>query len=67
MKTKTKKNNAPKPNANGSNGKPAADDIALAAYCIWEQEGRLAGHDVENWLRAETLLLQAQTPATFRA
>jgi hypothetical protein len=29
------------------------EDIALAAYKIWEKEGKQHGHDVEHWLRAE--------------
>ena len=29
------------------------EDIAERAHKIWEQEGRLTGHDLDHWLRAE--------------
>lgn len=29
------------------------EEIALAAYSIWEQEGRPEGRNVEPWLQAE--------------
>jgi hypothetical protein len=28
-------------------------EIALAAYYIWEKEGRPQGHELDHWLRAE--------------
>lgn len=28
-------------------------EIAMAAYYIWEKEGRPHGHDLDHWLRAE--------------
>lgn len=34
--------------------------IAARAYNIWEQEGCPQGHDVANWLLAETQLKQEQ-------
>lgn len=34
--------------------------IALRAYYIWEEEGRPQGHDVANWLLAETQLKREQ-------
>lgn len=34
--------------------------IAARAYNIWEQEGRPQGHEVANWLLAETQLKREQ-------
>jgi Protein of unknown function (DUF2934) len=28
-------------------------EIALCAYCIWEQEGRQSGQALDHWLQAE--------------
>jgi|694.fasta_scaffold19048_3 hypothetical protein len=42
---------------NGSNGsKPPHDEVATFAYLIWEQRGRAEGHDMDDWLEAETQL-----------
>ena len=29
------------------------DIVAVAAYYIWEKEGRPQGHELDHWLRAE--------------
>jgi hypothetical protein len=34
------------------------DQIAARAYIIWEKQGRPHGHDVANWLLAESQLKQ---------
>jgi hypothetical protein len=39
--------------ARTSNHKPTHDQIAQRAYALFEQSGRVPGHDQENWLRAE--------------
>ena len=31
-------------------------DIAVCAYCIWEQEGRPEGRAIKHWLQAEIQL-----------
>jgi len=36
---------------------PAAEEIAVCAYLIWEKEGRPKGREREHWLQAETQLL----------
>ena len=36
--------------------KPAQDEVAKKAYDIYLKEGRPQGHDVQNWLAAETKL-----------
>ena len=36
--------------------KPAKDEVAKKAYAIYAKEGRPLGHDVQNWLEAETEL-----------
>ena len=67
MKTKTNKETTTKLLADSPNGKLAPEEIALAAYCIWEEEGRPQGHDVEHWLRAEDLLRQGHKQAAVHA
>jgi hypothetical protein len=37
--------------------KPTHDEVAVAAYYIYLKEGRPNGHDIANWLEAETKLL----------
>jgi H+-transporting ATPase len=39
--------------------KPLQEQIAARAYCIWLQEGRRDGRDVEHWLQAEAELTAA--------
>ncbi len=36
---------------------PTSDQIARAAYLLWEREGRPNGRDVAHWLRAERQLM----------
>lgn len=36
---------------------PFADDVAYRAYLNFENHGGADGHDVEDWLRAETELI----------
>jgi hypothetical protein len=35
------------------------DQIRLRAYEIYEQRGRQDGHDIDDWLQAETEILTA--------
>jgi IS5 family transposase len=35
---------------------PTSEQIARAAYLMWEQEGRPHGRDMAHWLKAETQL-----------
>jgi uncharacterized protein DUF4058/DUF2934 family protein len=45
--------------------RPSHEDIARAAYNLWEQEGRPHGHDREHWQRAiEQLRREARPPET---
>jgi len=37
---------------------PSYDDISRRAFEIWDATGRQPGHDLENWLRAESELRQ---------
>ena len=39
--------------SNASNHKPTQEQIAQRAYAIFEQNGRVPGRDLENWLQAE--------------
>lgn len=34
------------------------EQIARKAYDLWEQRGRRAGHDLEDWLDAETQVME---------
>ena len=36
--------------------KSAKLEIAVCAYCIWEQEGRQSGQALDHWLQAELQL-----------
>ncbi len=42
---------------NGPNSKPSHEEIAQRARAIYEQKGRIPGHDLENWLEAEAQLM----------
>jgi len=42
---------------------PAHEEIAAAAYLIWEREGRPEGRGVEHWLKAKAQLRQNPRPA----
>jgi hypothetical protein len=66
MTTKTKNNSTIRLVADIPNRALAHDEIALAAYCIWEQEGCPQGRDVDIWLREEDLLLQARKQAAVQ-
>jgi DUF2934 family protein len=57
---KTNKNSTTKLLVDSPNSESTPEEIALAAYCLWEQEGRPQGRDVEHWLRAEDVLRQAR-------
>lgn len=37
------------------------DLIRRCAYELWEQRGREDGHELEDWLQAESEVLEAQT------
>jgi hypothetical protein len=42
---------------NGPDSKPTHEEIAQRARAIYEQNGRVPGRDLENWLEAEAQLL----------
>ena len=42
---------------NGPDSKLTHEEIAQRARAIYEQKGRVPGHDLENWLEAEAQLL----------
>jgi hypothetical protein len=67
MKTKTKRSATAKLITNGPNSRLTRDDIAFAAYCLWEHEGRPEAHDWDHWFRAESLLRQASQHAQVQA
>ncbi len=48
------------------NHRPTHEEIAQRAHAIYEASGCAPGHDLENWLKAETQLLSASrtTPET---
>jgi hypothetical protein len=53
MKMRTKKKSAGRSEPGLPKKEPRLEEIGLAAYFIWEQEGRPQGRDREHWLRAE--------------
>jgi hypothetical protein len=38
---------------------PTHHEIAVCAYCIWEQEGRPEGRTLDHWLQAQLQLVIA--------
>ena len=38
---------------------PSPEEIAKCAFCIWEQEGKPEGREIEHWLQAEKQLAAA--------
>lgn len=46
-----------------SQNKTNRDQIASLAYKLWERGGRKSGRDLEYWLLAEKLLLNASQPS----
>lgn len=50
-----------------SNGEPTRDQIARAAYQLWEQQGRPQNQDIGIWLQAESQLRPAQPPHGVQA
>jgi hypothetical protein len=67
IKTKARRSSTAKLIAHGPNGQLSHDDVAFAAYCLWEHEGRPQGHDWDYWFRAEDLLRQASQQAQIQA
>ena len=49
--------NRPHPDANQGSLELTEEYIRLRAYCLYEQHGRQDGHDMEDWLEAETEIL----------
>jgi len=51
----------PQPSAGASsqilNDEMVREQIAKKAYELWEQGGRIHGHDVEDWMKAAQLVL----------
>jgi hypothetical protein len=39
---------------------PLEEQIRVLAYALFEQRGRDQGHDVEDWLRAEELIMSSR-------
>lgn len=51
---------------------PTQEEIATCAYLIFNQDGRIPGHDLEYWLQAEAQLMadrlhDAGVPFTMQA
>ena len=68
MKTaKPKNDTAPRLLTNGGNGEASRDEIAQAAYYLWEQQGRPQNQEVQIWLQAETQLRNTQAPRGVQA
>ena len=48
-----------KTNPTSQTARPTAEETAVLAYTIWEQEGRPHGRDFDHWVQAEVLLKDA--------
>ncbi|MBI3996444.1 MAG: DUF2934 domain-containing protein [Candidatus Omnitrophica bacterium] len=42
-------------------GQDLQQQVAQKAYELWEQNGRVEGQDLENWLEAEHLIRQTRS------
>jgi hypothetical protein len=45
---------------------PTYEEIATAAYALWQQRGCRHNHDVEDWLEAERELIRSRVPPPSR-
>lgn len=43
------------------------EDIRSRAYALYEERGREDGHDLDDWLRAETELIEAAAKTAAKA
>ena len=41
-------------------GVPSHDEVAARAYELFEERGRTHGHDLDDWLQAESEVLEAR-------
>ena len=48
--SKATNNGGPKPSTNGANLSPNRDDVARRAYELYVARGRVAGHELEDWI-----------------
>ncbi len=55
---KTKQNSRPLLITDTPVREPSRDEIARAAYSIWEREGHAQGRELEHWLQAEVQFRQ---------
>jgi hypothetical protein len=44
---------------------PTAEEVAFRAYLNYQNHGAAVGHDVENWLRAESELIAEYHPSVM--
>ena len=49
--------------ANACRNGPSHEEIAVRAYAIYEGAGCAPGHDLDNWIQAETELLRQRPPS----
>ncbi|MDP1901025.1 MAG: DUF2934 domain-containing protein [Rubrivivax sp.] len=61
----------PRPEADATRldktGDRVGERIRFAAYVLYEQRGYVAGHELEDWLRAEAQILLAEDDGTTSA
>ena len=71
MKTKTPHSDPNRPNKKNQPAAPEDPElqrrIARKAYELYEQRGRKHGHDREDWLEAERLILSERAPFSLHA
>ena len=63
MRTRGKKKSAPAPADSARTASADKDEITRRAYRLYEERGRVAGHDLDDWLAAEVALREERTPS----
>jgi Protein of unknown function (DUF2934) len=64
MKRKNEVTAAPRREASGGNGGDLREQIARKAYELFLTRGRQHGHDLEDWLQAERIVLGVRRPVS---
>jgi hypothetical protein len=61
MRKQSKKKSAPAPADSASTASADQNEIARRAYRLYEERGRVPGHDLDDWLAAEEALREERT------
>jgi hypothetical protein len=61
LRTKTTKETNMNVEKDTRKAQPSQQEIAMAAYYLWEKEGYVPGRDTDYWQRAEAQLMATRT------